>query len=203
MAQNNDKTTLLQTTLGTAFLGAIIGGTGAAAKAIREVSNEQKSKEEAVIDVAKEAGATAVAAGVSAAAVGALKLGPVLSTVGIIAVATGTKYAMDSVLKPAEALAEVKAPAKKKHAPLVMEPKAKPKKKHAPLVMESKEEKPKKTTKAAAKKTTTKKTTAKKTTAKKETTQKAAPKKTTAKKTTAKKAEVVNIDSSKSEPTEK
>ncbi|NDV24866.1 magnetosome protein MamC [Desulfovibrio sp. JC022] len=193
--QNNDKTTLLQTTLGTAFLGAIIGGTGAAAKAIREVSNEQKSKEEAVIDVAKEAGATAVAAGISAAAVGALKLGPVLSTVGIIAVATGTKYAMDSVLKPAEALAEVKTPAKKKHAPLVMEPKTKPKKKHAPLVMESKDEKPKKTT--------AKKDTAEKETTKKTATRKAAPKKTTTKKTATQKTEAPKTDSGKTETTEK
>ena len=167
--QNDTKNSLLGTVLGTAVFGAIVGGTAAAAKGIRQIRNDEAGKEEIMINVAKEAGSTAVAAGTAGAIVGALRIGPVLSAMGIVAIATGTKYALDSVLEPACAGGST---APKKHAPLIMD---------TPAAKET-EGKP-----AAKKKADSKKTAAaKKTTAaKKAATKKAADLKTE-KKTAAK-----------------
>lgn len=176
MTQQNTKS-FAGTVLGTALFGAIVGGTAAAAKGIRQVKSGETTKEEAAVNVAREAGTTAVAAGTAGAVVGALRLGPVLSTLGIVAVATGTKFAMDSLMEKA---LPAHAPAAKKHAPLIMDSEkgaAKPAPQKAA---------PKKTTaqKTAAKKTTAAKTASKKNTAKKAAPKKAAPKKAAAKKTT-------------------
>lgn len=155
----------LGTAVGAAFFGAIVGGTAAAAKGIRKVKAGEAEREEVVIDVAREAGSTAVAAGAATAFAGALGLGPILSTLGIVAVATGTKYAMDSLLTPqAPATAPVMVSAGKAAAAT---PVATPKK--------------------AAKKPAAKKTAAQKTATKKSTAKKAAPKKTATKKATTKK----------------
>ena len=137
--------------MGAFVFGAIVGGTGAAARGIREAREGRKTNRDVALDVTREAGATAVAAGAATAVVGALGMGPVLSTLGIVAVATGTKYAMDSLLtlsdttSPAEPQVTVratpapaptapkKAPAKKvaakKTAPKKPAAKAAPKKK--------------------------------------------------------------------------
>lgn len=103
--------------LGSALFGAIIGGTSAAAKAIRKVNNGEAGRDEAVMDVAREAGTTAVAAGTAGAVVGTLNIGPILSALGIIAVATGTKYAMDSITGSFSAS---RTPAPKNHASLIL-----------------------------------------------------------------------------------
>ncbi|WP_419785972.1 hypothetical protein [Pseudodesulfovibrio sp.] len=87
--------------LGAATFGAILGATTATAKGIRQVKNGQATKEDVARDAAREAGSTAIAAGTGVAVVSALSLGPLLSTVGVAAVAVGIKYALDSVLKPA------------------------------------------------------------------------------------------------------
>lgn len=141
--------------LGAAVFGAIVGGTAAAARGIRDVKSGKVTAESAALDTAREAGSTAIAAGAAAAVVCALPIGPFLSTLGIVAVATGTKYAMDSLLnpgKPAPAPARV-APAKASAATPVAAS-AKATKKAAPK-------------KAAAKKTTAKKAAPKKAAAKK------------------------------------
>jgi len=147
------KTISVANVTGAAVFGALVGGTAAAAKGIRQVKTGRATKEEAALDVAREAGSTAVAAGAATAVVGALGLGSFLSILGIAAVATGTKYAMDSLLPPAKP-----APAKAPAAPA---------KKAAP--------------KTAAKKSATKKTAAKRKTTKKSTAKKATAPKTTAK----------------------
>lgn len=103
---------VLGTALGAAVFGAVIGGTAAAAKGLREVKAGRATSRDVTADVAREAGSTAVAVGTATAVVGALSLGPFLSALGIAALATGTKYAMDSLVqakKPEQALA---APAK-------------------------------------------------------------------------------------------
>jgi len=89
---------VLGTALGAAVFGAVIGGTAAAAKGLREVKAGQATSRDVATGVAREAGSTAVAVGAATAVVGALSLGPFLSTLGIAAVATGTKYAMDSLI---------------------------------------------------------------------------------------------------------
>ncbi len=171
---------LVGVTMGTALFGAIVGGTAAAAKGIRQVKDGSATKEEVAVNVAREAGTTAVAAGAAAAVVGALGFGPILSTLGIAAVATGTKYAMDSLVAPKT---PATATAGKKHAPLTPAPKKTAAQKTAPK-------------KAAAKKTTAKKTAAKKTTTKKAAPKKTAKPKATSKKTTTPKAkpETPNTD---------
>lgn len=141
--------------LGAAMFGAIIGGAAAAAKGIRDVKSGRATAESAAMDTAREAGTTAIAAGAAAVVVGALPVGPVLSTLGIAAVAVGTKYAMDSVLspgKPEPAPAPVAAAKASAATPVATA--AKKAKKATPA-----KAKPKK---AAAPKKTTKKSTAKK-----------------------------------------
>ncbi|GEM_PF-963353 len=169
--QSNTKGVLTGTALGTALFGAIVGGTAAAAKGIRQVKNNEATKEEVAVNIAKEAGTTAVAAGAAGAVVGTLGLGPFLSTLGIVAVATGAKYALDSMFAPASP-AQVQTG--KKHAPLILDPEMPPAKKTA-----AKKAAPKKTTtkKAASKKSVSKKTTTRKTAATKKTETKTAEKK--------------------------
>jgi len=166
--QSNTKGVLTGTALGTALFGAIVGGTAAAAKGIRQVKNNEATKEEVAVNIAKEAGTTAVAAGAAGAVVGTLGLGPFLSTLGIVAVATGAKYALDSMFAPAQVQTG------KKHAPLILDPEMPPAKKTA-----AKKAAPKKTTtkKAASKKSVSKKTTTRKTAATKKTETKTAEKK--------------------------
>ncbi len=164
---------VIKSVMGAAAFGAIVGGTAAAAKGIRQVKAGEKTKEEVAENVAREAGATAVAVGTSAMVVGALGFGPFLATLGTVMVATGTKYAMDSVLKPAKTdLVPVMIPTGKAAAATPTAASKKTAAKKAPAK------------KAAAKKATTKKTAAKKITA-----AEAPVKKTTQKKTAAKKTE--------------
>jgi len=166
------------TALGAAVFGAIVGGTGAAAKGIREVKAGDATGEEVALDVAREAGSTAIAAGTATAVVGALGFGPFLSVLGIAAVATGTKYAMDSLLAPKQqAAAPVMVPAGKAAAAT---PVAAPQKKTAGKTAARK---------PAAKKATPKKTAAGKAAAQKTTAKTAAAKKASPKKAAAKKAE--------------
>ncbi|WP_320170485.1 hypothetical protein [Maridesulfovibrio sp.] len=120
--------------LGPALFGAVVGGTAAAAKGIRQIRNNEASKNEVIKNIARETGTTAVAAGTAGAVAGSLKIGPVLSGLTLVAVATGVKYAMDSMFPPAKAAA---ASPDKKHAPLVMsegatKPAKSPRKKAAP-----------------------------------------------------------------------
>jgi len=86
--------------LGAAVFGAVIGATAAAARGIRQVKNGEATRQEVAMDVARESGSTAVAAGAGVAVASALGLGPILSAVGVVAVAVGAKYALDSVLSP-------------------------------------------------------------------------------------------------------
>ncbi len=161
----------LGSVMGATLFGAIVGGTGAAAKGIRAIKKGKATREDVAMDVAREAGSTAVAAGTASAVVRAFSLGPFLSTLGIVAVATGTKYAMDNLLKPEPVVAPV---AVATDSPVVAKKAV------------SKKVAPKKTTtkKPTAQKTaaTPKKTTAKKTGAK-ASTSKTSSKKTVVRKT--------------------
>jgi hypothetical protein len=92
--------------LGSTAFGAVIGGAVAAAGVIPKVRSGDMDKREAAVSVAREAGTTGAATGAAVAVVGALGLGGLLSFVGIVAVATGTKYLLDSALIPSAAPAE-------------------------------------------------------------------------------------------------
>lgn len=87
--------------VGATVFGAVLGGAAVAAGTYPKVRSGEMARCDAVREVAREAGTTGVSAGAGVAVAGALGLGGVLSFVGIVAVATGTKYALDSALKHA------------------------------------------------------------------------------------------------------
>ncbi len=111
----------LRPTLAMGAVGAIVGGTAAAARNISRVNKNEMTRSEAVTDSIKEAGTTGVATAAATAVVSSVGLTGTLSLVGLVAVAIGAKYAADKVLscagsaccsshKPAEAVAEGPAP---------------------------------------------------------------------------------------------
>jgi len=79
-----------------AGLGALIGGTAAAAKNIRGVREAGIDPRQAVRDTARETAGAAVATGVATLVMGyANPRGATLNLLGTIAMATGTKYIWD------------------------------------------------------------------------------------------------------------
>ncbi|MGD8387082.1 MAG: hypothetical protein PVG49_08065 [Desulfobacteraceae bacterium] len=116
-----------QATLAMGGLGAIIGGSAAAARNIRRVKDEEINREEAVRNTIKEAAGAGLATAAATAVVGAVGATGLLSLLGILSLATGTKYFWDIATTPE------KAPAAAREKP-----------------------KPKKTTKSKSKEQTTK-----------------------------------------------
>jgi hypothetical protein len=103
-----------QASLAMGGLGAVIGGTAAAARNIRRVKDEGISREEAVKDTGREAAGAGLATAAATAVVGAVGATGLLSLVGVLAVATGAKYLWDSASTPRKALAAPPAPSKPK-----------------------------------------------------------------------------------------
>ena len=94
-------TSRIALTVGT--VGAIVGGTNAAAKNIKKVNNNEISRETAVKEVFKEAAGVGVAIGAATAIVKTVTpRSNILGIVGIIAVATGTKMLWDSATEKKE-----------------------------------------------------------------------------------------------------
>lgn len=91
-------------TAGAMLFGALVGGAASAAGNARKVKSGEMSGRQAALDALREAGTTGLASGAGVAAMNALRVGGVAGLVGIAAVATGTKYLLDSVL--AEVLAK-------------------------------------------------------------------------------------------------
>lgn len=93
-----------------AGVGAIVGGSAAAAKNIRRVKNGEATRREAVQDTAKEAAGAAIATGVATGIMGYIGTNNTfLSVLGTIAVATGTKYLWDGALSVAGGCADTAA----------------------------------------------------------------------------------------------
>lgn len=90
-------------TLAMGGVGAIIGGTAAAAKNIRRVKDAEISREEAVKNTLKEAAGTGLATAGATAVVGAVGATGFLSLLGVVTVATGAKYLWDAATSPAKA----------------------------------------------------------------------------------------------------
>jgi len=113
---------------GAAVCGMVAGGTAAAARSIRQVREGSMTRQQAVGRVLREAGSTGLASGVAVGVVGGLGLGGLLSLMGVAVVATGTKYALDSVIngpQQAQAVAGTDAaPAEEKPAPSKPAPKS-------------------------------------------------------------------------------
>jgi len=81
-------------------LGAIIGGTAAAAKNIKLVKEKKIERQDAVKDTVKEAAGAGLATAAATAIVGAVGATGLLSLFGILAIATGTKYLWDAATVP-------------------------------------------------------------------------------------------------------
>lgn len=84
-----------------AGLGALVGATGAAAHAIKEVRQGRMTNQQAVIHTAKEAAGTALATAAAVAVMGSVNVMGVLGLVGLFAVGTGCKYVWNQALTPA------------------------------------------------------------------------------------------------------
>ena len=80
-------------------VGAVIGGTMAAARDYGKVRKEEMTREEAVRDVLKESGTTGLATATATAVVSVLGLTGLLSLTGIVVVAAGTKHLADKALE--------------------------------------------------------------------------------------------------------
>jgi hypothetical protein len=85
-------------TLAMGAVGAIVGGAAAAARNIARVKNDEMTRQEAVKDSLKEAGATGAAVAASTAVVGMLGLTGPLSLIGVVGAAIGAKYVVDRAL---------------------------------------------------------------------------------------------------------
>lgn len=83
-------------TLAMGGVGAVIGGTVAAAKNIRRVNNGEIKREEAVKNTIKEAAGTGLASAAATGLITATGATGLLSLAGIVAIATGSKYLWDS-----------------------------------------------------------------------------------------------------------
>ncbi|THB63319.1 MAG: hypothetical protein D6E12_17245 [Desulfovibrio sp.] len=73
-------------------VGAVVGGTVAAARDFKLVKEGEMTRGEAAVDVGKEAVGTGLATATGVAVVGALGVGGLLGLAGIMGVAAGTKY---------------------------------------------------------------------------------------------------------------
>ncbi len=99
-ASRNAPRMVPQASLAMGGLGAIIGGTAAAAKNIRQVKNDEVNREEAVKDTLKETAGAGIATAAATAVVGAVGATGLIGVLGILTVATGTKYLYDSAMTP-------------------------------------------------------------------------------------------------------
>ena len=73
-------------------VGAIVGGTAAAAKDIKRVKEGEMTKGAAVADIGKEAVGTGLATAAGVALTGALGITGLLGLVSIVGVSAGAKY---------------------------------------------------------------------------------------------------------------
>lgn len=105
---NQETRSQVHSALAMGVIGAIIGGSTAVARNIREDKKEDGAKKQIAKDVSCEMAGTALAAAAASTVIGGLRSSGLLSFVGFAAVATGTKYAWDATVKKT-----VAAPAEK------------------------------------------------------------------------------------------
>ena len=94
-------------------LGMIVGGSASAAANIRRLNNGEIEKREAVKNVVRDSAGTGIATATATAVVGALRLGGLLSLVGLLTTATAAKYMYDRAFQPNPAPETVKPETKK------------------------------------------------------------------------------------------
>ncbi len=73
-------------------VGAVVGGTVAAAKDIKRVRDGVMTKGQAAADIGKESIGTGLSTAAGVAVTGALGIGGLLGLAGVVGVAAGTKY---------------------------------------------------------------------------------------------------------------
>ncbi|MFH1137678.1 MAG: hypothetical protein V1816_16550 [Pseudomonadota bacterium] len=85
-----------QAALALGAVGAVVGGTAAAARNIRRMRAGEIDRDQVARDSLGEAAGAGLATAVAAAAIGAVGATGLLSLAGVLVVATGTKYLWDS-----------------------------------------------------------------------------------------------------------
>ena len=85
-----------QVVLAMGGVGAIVGGTAAAARNIRRVKDARITREDAIKDTLREAAGAGLATATATVVVRAVGATGLLSLVGILAAATGAKYFWDA-----------------------------------------------------------------------------------------------------------
>lgn len=83
-------------------IGALVGGTAAAAKNIKDYNAGIIDKQEAAVDTGKETVGAAVATAAGAAAAGVVGSSVLVSVFAVITVGTGTKYLWDKGVEQIE-----------------------------------------------------------------------------------------------------
>lgn len=81
-------------------VGLMVGGAAAAAKSIRQVKDAEISRETAVKNTINEAAGAGLATATATAAIGAVGATGIFSLIGVLAVATGTKYLWNAATSP-------------------------------------------------------------------------------------------------------
>ncbi len=73
-------------------VGAIVGGTVAAARDVKRINSGVMTKSQAAADIGKEAVGTGLSTAAGVAVTGALGIGGLLGLISLIGVSAGTKY---------------------------------------------------------------------------------------------------------------
>lgn len=109
MASVSTRILLPAATTAAASVGAIVGGTVAAAKDIKRVNEGEMTKGEAAADIGKEAVGTGFATAAGVAVTGALGITGLLGLASIVGVSAGAKYLWNKKFgyKPEPKTAEV------------------------------------------------------------------------------------------------
>ena len=90
---------LAQSVSGMGVLGAIVGGSAAAAKNYKDAKDGLITTKEAVYDTTKEAAGAGIATSISVVAVGVVGGGLLMSIGTAVAVAAGAKYAWNRTME--------------------------------------------------------------------------------------------------------
>lgn len=103
MTENDTKKVILPASIVMGITGAIVGGTVAAARGIKDVRAKKATRDDVVNTVLKESAGSGLSAAVGTAAVGSFKLtNPILGGLSFAAVTIGTKYLWDHATATSE-----------------------------------------------------------------------------------------------------
>lgn len=96
MQENENNKIILPASIAMGITGAIVGGTVAAARGIKDIRDNNAGKNEVVTDVIRESAGSGLSTAIGTAAVGTFKLtNPILGGLSFAAITIGTKCLWD------------------------------------------------------------------------------------------------------------